>query len=641
MSRSPTSNARYCPRRRLSTAFARRALPLLLAGALPFFAGGALCAELQSSMTVYGEPAKYPADFKHFDYVNPDAPKGGSLRRSSQETDRFTYLLPYVDKATWVSQVDTWVYEPLAYRSLDEPYSVYGLVAEKMERDPDNRWVRFFINPKARFHDGQPISAEDVRFTFETLMTKASLSYRQLYGDVAKVSVEGPLQVRFDFKTNDNRSLPLDLASMRILPEHWWKTRDFASGNGYEPPLGSGPYRVSHVEPGRSVTFERVKDWWAKDLPVSRGLYNFDTLKVEFFADIEVARQLLLAGAYDYNREYSATGFAVRYESPALREGRLQKAILAKAMPFAAQGFAFNLDKPVFKDRRVRQAISMLWDFEWTNRQMMRNFYMRQQSYFPKTEMAATELPDAEELAILEPLRGQVPEEVFSQVYQPPKTDGSGFIRDKQLQALELLAEAGWHPDEKGEHLVNAAGEPLSFLFLDGQGFDRMLLPWKRTLAQIGITLELRRVDTAQYVNRTNARDYDMIVTGFPRSGVPNPSPGRDLYEIYGSKSATQVGSSNAMVLRDPAVDKLIDGLVNADSRERMVHYARALDRVLQWNYYSIPNYYSEGTPTVFWNRFGRPKVEPAYDVGLETWWEISPTALTDEQMAARLKERN
>ncbi len=524
MSRSPTSNARYCLRRRLSTAFARRALPLLLAGALPFFAGGALCAELQSSMTVYGEPAKYPADFKHFDYVNPDAPKGGSLRRSSQETDRFTYLLPYVDKATWVSQVDTWVYEPLAYRSLDEPYSVYGLVAEKMERDPDNRWVRFFINPKARFHDGQPISAEDVRFTFETLMTKASLSYRQLYGDVAKVSVEGPLQVRFDFKT---------------------------------------------------------------------------------------------------------------------REGRLQKAILAKAMPFAAQGFAFNLDKPVFKDRRVRQAISMLWDFEWTNRQMMRNFYMRQQSYFPKTEMAATELPDAEELAILEPLRGQVPEEVFSQVYQPPKTDGSGFIRDKQLQALELLAEAGWHPDEKGEHLVNAAGEPLSFLFLDGQGFDRMLLPWKRTLAQIGITLELRRVDTAQYVNRTNARDYDMIVTGFPRSGVPNPSPGRDLYEIYGSKSATQVGSSNAMVLRDPAVDKLIDGLVNADSRERMVHYARALDRVLQWNYYSIPNYYSEGTPTVFWNRFGRPKVEPAYDVGLETWWEISPTALTDEQMAARLKERN
>ena len=589
------------------------------------------------SMTVYGEPPRYAADFQHFDYVNPDAPKGGSLRRSSQETDLFTYLLPYVDKATGVSQLDTWVFEPLAYRSLDEPYSVYALVAEKMERDPDNRWVRFFINPKARFHDGHPMTAEDVKFTFETLMTQGSLSYRQFYGFVEKAVIEAPLTIRFDFKEGANRTLPLDLASMRVLPQHWWKDRDFRNGGGYEPPLGSGPYRVSKVEPGRSVAFERVNDWWAKDLPVSRGLYNFDQLVVNFYGDIEVSRQLLIAGAYDYNREYSATGFTIRYDSPALRDGRLQKAILARGKPTAPQGFAFNLLNPIFQDRRVREALTLLWDFEWTNKQMMRNFYTRQHSYFPNTEMAATELPTAQELAILEPLRGQIPDEVFSRVYRAPETDGSGFVRDKQLQALTLLQEAGWRP--KGDKLVNADDQPLEFTFLDGQGFDRMLLPYKRTLSQIGITLNLRRVDTSQYISRVNGRDYDMIVTGFPRSGIPNPSPGSDLYDLFGSSSATSVGSSNAMALQEPAVDVLIAGLVDATSREDMVLHARALDRVLQWSHLIIPNYYSDGTPTVHWNRFGRPKIEPAYDVGLETWWEVSPTALTNEQMAERLKD--
>ncbi|WP_259698923.1 ABC transporter substrate-binding protein, partial [Pseudomonas chlororaphis] len=264
---------------------------------------------------------------------------------------------------------------------------------------------------------------------------------------------------------------------------------------------------------------------------------------------------------------------------------------------------------------------------------MMRGFYVRQQSYWPKSEMAATALPDAREREILEPLRGQIPDEVFTQVYRAPQTDGSGRIRDKQLQALRLLAEAGWTP--RNNRLVNAAGEPLEFTFLDGQGgFDRMLLPYKRTLAQIGITLNLRRIDSAQYINLLNARDYDMIVTSFPRSGDPIVSPGRELYSLYGSQSATQVGSSNSMVLANPAVDRLIDGLVQANSRDEMVHYARALDRVLQWGQYMIPNYYSKGTPTVFQNRFGRPAIAPIYDEGLNTWWEVSPKALTTRQMS-------
>ncbi|WP_311881737.1 MULTISPECIES: extracellular solute-binding protein [unclassified Pseudomonas] len=615
--------------------FLRNMAGLLLGSALLCTGASALAAG-SYALTVYGEAPKYPANFQHFDFVDPKAPKGGALSRASMEIGQYNYISPYADQGISVVQVNDWVYSPLAFRSLDEPYTVYALVAQQIERDPEGMWVRFTLNPKARFADGTPITAEDVRYTFNLLMTKGSLSYRQQYADVQDVLIEGPRQVRFTFKNNLNRTLALDLATMRIVPEHWWQTRDFANGGGFEPPLGSGPYRVSKVDAGRSISFQRDPDWWGKDLPVSRGMYNFDTLTVNFYGDTDVARQLLQAGAFDYNREFSSSGYVVGYDSPALRDGRLQQAILAPEKPTAAQGFVFNLQNPIFQDRRVRQAISLLWDFEWTNKQMMRGFYVRQNSFWPKSEMAATALPDAEELKILEPLRGQIPDEVFTTVYQAPKTDGSGYIRDKQLQALKLLAEAGWTPQHN--HLVNAAGEPLEFTFLDGQGgFDRMLLPFKRTLAQIGITLNLRRIDSAQYVNRLNARDYDMIVTSFPRSGDPIVSPGRELYSLYASQSATQVGSSNSMVLANPAVDQLIDGLVQANTREAMVHYARALDRVLQWGYYMIPNYYSKGTPTVYQNRFGMPPVQPAYDEGLNTWWEVSAKALTTQQMHSQL----
>ncbi|AZC88593.1 extracellular solute-binding protein [Pseudomonas chlororaphis] len=617
------------------SALTRTLTGLALAAALLGAAGEALAAVHGSyAMTVYGEPPKYPPGFQHFDYVNPDAPKGGSLSRAAMEIGQFNYITPYADQGIAVVQVNDWVYSPLAFRSLDEPYTVYGLVAERMERDPEGLWVRFYLDPRARFADGTPITAQDVRYTFDLLLSKGSLSYRQQYGDVRDVVIEGPGQVRFDFKNNLNRTLALDLATLRVLPEHWWKSRDFANGGGFEPPLGSGPYKVGKVDAGRSISFERDPNWWAKDLPVSRGMYNFDSLTVNFYGDTDVARQLLQAGAFDYNREFSSSGYVVGYDSPALRDGRLQQAILAPDKPTAAQGFVFNLQRPVFHDRRVRQALTLLWDFEWTNKQMMRGFYVRQQSYWPKSEMAASALPDAREREILEPLRGQIPDEVFSQVYRAPQTDGSGRIRDKQLQALRLLAEAGWTP--RNNRLVNAAGEPLEFTFLDGQGgFDRMLLPYKRTLAQIGITLNLRRIDSAQYINLLNARDYDMIVTSFPRSGDPIVSPGRELYSLYGSQSATQVGSSNSMVLANPAVDRLLDGLVQANSRDEMVHYARALDRVLQWGQYLIPNYYSKGTPTVFQNRFGRPAIAPIYDEGLNTWWEVSPKALTASQMSA------
>ncbi|MDD0976174.1 extracellular solute-binding protein [Pseudomonas fontis] len=587
------------------------------------------------ALTVYGEPPRYPASFQHFDYTNPNAPKGGSLRRSAIEIGQFDHVLPYIDKGIGVSEVDGWVYSPLAVRSLDEPYTVYGLIAEKIERSADGLSLRFYLDPRARFDDGQPVRAEDVRYTYQLLLREGDLKYRSQFADVAEVVVESPRQVRFDFKNNLNRTLALDLATLPVLPEHWWKTRDFANGGGFEAPLGNGPYRVARIDNGRSITFERNRDWWAKDLPVNRGRYNFDQLRIEYFGNTEVARQVLRGGGYDYNREFSATGYTIGYNGPALDDGRLQRAQLAREAPQPAQGFVFNLQRPVFQDRRVRQALGLLWDFEWSNRQMMRDLYIRQQSFFSNTELAARALPDAAELAILEPLRGQVPGEVFTQVFEAPRTDGSGIIRDKQLQALALLQAAGWQPE--GDHLVNAQGEPLAFTFLNGQsGMERLLLPWKRTLAQIGITLDIRKVDSAQYVNRLMARDYDLIVTGYPVTAAP----GLELYSYFGSAAADDPGSNNYMALRNPAVDSLLDGLVKAATQADMLRYAHALDRVLQWNYYWIPNYYPPGTSSAWWNRFGRPKTEAANDPGLDTWWEISPSALTNAEMAERLRQR-
>ena len=602
---------------------------LLGAAALPALAAPS------HALTVYGQAPRYPAHFSHFDYVNADAPKGGSLRRAALNLGQFDHILPYIDKGTGVSEVDGWLYAPLAVRSQDEPYTVYGLIARSLERGPEDAWLRVELDPRATFADGRPVRAEDVRFSFEVLTRQGSLTYRTQFADVTQVTVEDAYHVRFDFAPGHGRTLPLDVASLPVLPEHDWQQRDFANGAGFSAPVGSGPYRIGKIDNGRSITFERDAQWWAKDLPVNRGRYNFDQLRVEYFSDTEVARQVLKGGGYDYNREFSATAYTVGYQGAQLDDGRLQRAHLGPGKPQVAQGFLFNLSKPVFQDRRTRQALALLWDFEWSNRQMMRQLYIRQQSVFSNTPLAARALPDAAERQLLEPLRGQVPDEVFERVFVAPVSDGSGLVRPQQLQALALLQSAGWRVE--GDHLVDARGEPLRFTFLNGQaGLERMLLPWKRNLAQIGVTLDIRNVDPAQYVNRLMARDYDMVVSGYPVS----LSPGADLLNYFGSAAATDPGSNNLMVLRDPAVDRLLQGLVRASSEADMLRHAHALDRVLQWNYYWIPNYYPPGSSTVWWNRFGQPEHPALYDEGLDAWWEVSRTPLTNAQMAERRENR-
>ncbi|MCI0994247.1 extracellular solute-binding protein [Pseudomonas corrugata] len=593
---------------------------LLQAGGLLF--AGLACAAPQHAVTLYNEPPKYPADFKHFDYVNPDAPKGGIFRQGG--FGGFDSLNPFISKGVPADDIGL-IYDTLAKQGLDEPFTEYGLIAEKIEKAPDNAWVRFYLRPEAHFNDGHPVRAEDVVFSFQTLTKDGAPMFRGYYNDVAEVIAEEPLKVLFKFKHTNNRELPLILGQLPVLPKHWWADRDFNKGN-LEIPLGSGPYRVTEVKAGRSVRYERVKDYWGKDLPVNRGFYNFDVLTTDYYRDNTVAVEALKAGQFDFWLEMTAKNWANAYNIPAVTEGRLIKEQIPNGNPTGMQGFVYNLRRPMFQDVRVRKALSLLLDFEWTNKQLFNGAYARTRSYFENSEMAATGLPGEDELKILEPLRGKIPEQVFTEAFQPSICDGSGMIRDHQRQAYQLLQEAGWRiVDDK---MVDAQGKPVVLEFLLAQTeFERILLPFKRNLSDLGIELVIRRVDVSQYINRVRSRDFDLVVGSFPQSS----SPGNEQREFWMSAAADKPGSRNTMGLKDPAVDQLVEQLINADSRKSLVAHARALDRVLQWGYYVIPNWHIKTWRVAYWNHIGHPKVTPTYDIGTTTWWVKPDTKPADE----------
>ncbi|MHA6196267.1 extracellular solute-binding protein [Pseudomonas wadenswilerensis] len=589
---------------------------LLLAGlSLPTLAAP------QHALTLYNEAPKYPADFKHFDYVNPDAPKGGTFRENGFGS--FDSLNPFISKGVPADNIDL-VYDTLARASLDEPFTEYGLLAKQIEKAPDNSWVRFYLRPEARFQDGQPVRAEDVVFTFNTLMKSGAPLFRGYYADVAEVVAEDPLRVLFKFKHGNNRELPLILGQIAVLPKHVWEGRDFAKG-GLEIPVGSGPYKVAEVKPGRSIRLERDKSYWGKDLPINRGFYNFDTITVDYYRDNTVALEALKAGQFDYWFETSAKNWATAYNIPAVREKRLIREEIANGTPTGMQGFVFNLRRPVFQDVRVRQALSLLLDFEWTNKQLFNGAYTRTGSYFENSEMAAKGLPGEDELKLLEPLRGKIREQVFTEAFKNPVTDASGMIREQQRQAYKLLQDAGWRIEN--DKMVDAQGKPLTIEFLLAQTeFERILLPYKRNLADLGITLNIRRVDVAEYINRLRSRDFDMIVGGFPQSN----SPGNEQREFWQSGSADNPGSRNYMGLKDPAVDSLVESLINADSRQSLIAHTRALDRVLLWGFYVVPNWHIKTWRVAYWNHIGHPATPPKYDIGINTWWikpEVTPAA--------------
>ncbi|QUE74172.1 extracellular solute-binding protein [Stutzerimonas stutzeri] len=589
-------------------------LPLLHAAAfVVLLVSGTVHAAAQHALTLYDEKPKYPADFTHFDYANPDAPKGGTLREAGFGS--FDSLNPFINKGVAADDVGL-IYDTLTAQSLDEPFTVYGLLAERIEKGPNNQWVRFYLRPEARFHDGEPVKAEDVVFTFETLLAKGAPHYRGYYADVEKAVIEGPRQVRFDFKHAGNRELPLILGQLPVLPKHWWADRDFGAGS-MEPPLGSGPYRIERVEPGRTIQYARVEDYWGKDLPVNRGFYNFNRIRFDYYRDNNVALQAFKAGQFDYWLETSAKNWASAYDVDAVKDGRIIKEEIPNLNPQGMQGFVFNTRKKHLQDPRVREALALLFDFEWTNRQLFNGAYTRTVSYFDNSELAASGLPSEGELKLLEPLRGQIPDEVFEKPFKLPHTNADGKIREQQRRAYELLTEAGWKIEN--DRMVDANGKPVKFEFLLVQAdFERVLLPYKRNLAGLGIDLEIRRVDVSQYINRLRSRDYDMIVSGFGQSN----SPGNEQREYWHSASADNPGSRNFIGLKDPAIDTLVEKLIAADSREELITRTRALDRVLLWGHYVIPNWHIKTWRVAYWNHLAHPQTTPAYDIGLMTWWK-------------------
>jgi len=577
-------------------------------------------AEPQHALTLYGEAPRYPENFSHFDYVNPQAPKGGTLRQAGLGS--FNSLNPFINKGVAADDVGM-IYDTLTKSGLDEPFTVYGLLAEKIEKSPDNRWVRFYLRPEARFHDGQPVTAADVAFTFETLMSKGAPQYRAYYADVDRVVVESQRRVRFEFKHGRNRELPLIIGQLPVLPKHWWAEREFDSGN-MEPPLGSGPYRIERVEPGRSLHFVRVADYWGKDLPVNRGFNNFDRISFDYYLDNTVALQAFKAGQFDVWQESSAKNWATAYDIEAVRDGRIKKEEIRNHNPTGMQGFIFNIRKPQLQDRRVREALALLFDFEWANKRLFNGAYTRTRSYFDNSELASSGLPSPEELKLLEPLRPQLPPELFEKPFELPVTEGNGIIREQQRRAYQLLTEAGYHVEN--DQMLNAQGQPLKLEFLLAQAdFERILLPYKRNLADLGIELEIRRVDVSQYINRLRSRDYDVIVTGFAQSS----SPGNEQREYWHSVAADNPGSRNFIGLKDPAIDRLVERLIGADTRAELITRAHALDRALLWGHYVVPNWHIKTWRVAYWSALAHPSVTPEHDLGLLTWWHTaaSPAA--------------
>jgi microcin C transport system substrate-binding protein len=562
---------------------------------------------------------KYGPDFQHFDYANPDAPKGGTIRHAAIGT--FDTLNPFQLKGVKAAGEGGFrsiggVFDTLMVDSFDEPDAEYGLIAESAEIPADRRWVQFNLRKEARFHDGSPITPEDVIWTFDTLKTKGEPHMRLYYADVLKAEQVGERSVKFSFRSNDNPELPLIVGELPVLSKKYWENRDFEKTT-LEPPLGSGPYKIESFEPGRSITYRRVADYWAKDLPVSRGRYNYDVVRFDYYRDDNIALEAFKAGQYDLRAESSAKNWAIGYDCPALRDGFIKKEELPSQRPAGMQGFAFNTRRPIFQDRRVRLALDYLFDFEWTNKNLFYGAYQRTKSYYENSPLASSGVPGADELKLLEKYKGEIPDEVFTTAYEPPKTDGSGNIRDNMRQALRLLKEAGW--SVKGDALVNdETGKPFTFEFLlDEPAFERIVLPFSQNLARVGIKANLRLVDPAQYQNRLQSFDFDMAVASIGES----LSPGNEQRDFFGSAAAGQNGSDNYMGIRSKAVDDLIELIIHAPDRQSLVTRVHALDRVLLSGHYVISNFYNSVFRVAVWDKFERPKISPPYMLDIDSWW--------------------
>ena len=582
---------------------------VLMLLALVSLSGQAQTIKESTAFAVIGEP-KYAVNFNHYDYVNPAAPKGGNVTLSATGTfDNFNrFALRGVAAARTESLYDT-----LFVTSDDEPGSYYPLVAENVRYADDFSWAEIAINPRARFHDGTPVSARDVAFTFHKFMTEGVPQFRLVYKGTT-VKAIAPLTVRIELP-EPNKENMLSLFSLPVMPESFWKNHKLSDPLS-SPPVAGGPYRITDWRMGQYVIYSRVKDYWAATLPVNRGRWNFDTIRYDYYLDDNVAFEAFKAGAFDLRVENSAKNWATRYIGKNFAKGYIVKDEHKNESAQDTRWLAFNIQRPVFSDRRVREAITLAFDFEWMNKALFYGAYSRANSYFQNTEYAARDYPHADELVLLAPMKAELPPEVFTRLFEPPKSDGNGFDRDNLLKASKLLDDAGWVL--KNRLRVNVkTGKPLSFELLIASGAnDQWVLPFKKNLARLGVTMNIRQVDIAQLTNRKRSRDYDMMQTLW----AAQPWPSSDLQISWASGYIDS--SYNAPGVKSPVIDALIAKIVAAQGdKEKLLPLGRALDRVLTWNYYMLPMWYMGEDRVARWDKFSLPAVRPVYTLGFDTWW--------------------
>lgn len=588
------------------------AKPLVLGIVLTAISHFALADVIETTRLVGFGEAKYPQDFTHFDYVNPDAPKYGKITYGQVGTyDNFNRYASRGVPAIYTGEL----YDTLMYSPTDEIDSYYPLITEKVRYSDDYTWLELDINPKARFQDGEPITAADVEFTFNKFMTEGVPQYRVYYKEIKSVKAIAPLTVRIEMSEPNREKLFSFAQGTRVLPEHFWKDKNFAEPLN-EPPVGSGPYKISDYKMGQSVTYQLDDNYWAKELPVNVGRNNFKQVQYDYYRDDTVMLEAFKAGEFDLRQESQAKFWATSYTGVNFDNGFIKKEEIEHNAPASTQGFVFNTQRPIFQDVRVREAVNYAMDFEWMNKNMFYSQYSRTRSYFQNTDYEAKGLPSEEELAILNPVKQAIPPRVFTEEYQPPVTDGSGRIRTQMRTAFALLKSAGW--ELKDKVMVNAkTGEPMTFeLLIYNPTTERIAIPLQKNLKLMGIEMKIRTVDNTQYIKRLRDRDFDMVSSSY----FANPFPSSNLMIVWNSNFIDS--TYNTAGVMDPVIDDLTFQISkNQEQPKKLLSLGRALDRILQWNFYIIPQWHSSLYRVAMWDKFERPSVMPKYDLGLDTWW--------------------
>ncbi len=571
--------------------------------------------ERRHGLSAFGD-LKYPADFKHFDYVNPGAPKGGRLATMpTSSINTFYEFNEYIlrgDPAEGLSLL----FDSLMVRAQDEPDAVYGLIAESADLADDKMSVTFYLRPEARFRDGTPVTADDIVFTLETLKTKGHPRFQLALKDIAGATAIDPQTVKYRFQGENVRDLPVLAATLPVFSKAYYTANDFLK-ESLDPPLGSGPYQIADYRQGTYVTYKRRPDYWAAGLPVNRGRYNFDEIRFEYYRDRAVGLEAFKAKAYDLREEFTSKSWATEYDIPAVRSGQIVKLTLPDGRPSGAQGMFINTRREKLADPRVREALDYAFDFEWTNKTLFFGLYTRTASYFENSDLKAEDSPGPGELKLLEPYKDRLPPEVFGEAYKPPVTDASGRFRPSVRAASKLLDEAGWKLEEGVRK--NAKGETLDIEFLiDDPVTERILSPYAGRLTDLGVKAWLRRIDPAQEQERLRRYDFDIVTQRYSLQ----PTPGPEVRAYWNSEAGRQDGSYNLSGIADPVVDALIGAILNAKSRDELRAACHAMDRVLRAGHYWVPEWYKPVHNIATWDKYSRPAVQAKYDNGiLDTWW--------------------